>query len=128
MKDMKNVVLELMVDNIQKSVSFYTDILGFEKEFEFPENNPTFVSIAKDEIKISFFKRDEFSKEIPKFKDMRLGGSFALNIEIDDIQKPYDSIKKKATIIKELYKTNYGTLEFTMEDSDGYVLLFKQNI
>jgi len=125
---MKNVVLELMVDDIQKSVSFYTDILGFEREFEVSEENLTFVSIVKDEIHISFFKREEFVKEVPKFKDMRLGGSFVLNIEIDDIQSLYDSVKEKVTIIKELYQTDYGTLEFTMEDSDGYVLLFKQNI
>lgn len=117
-----------MVDNISKSVSFYTDILGFEKEFEFPEDNPTFVSIAKDDIHISFFKREEFSKEVSKFKDMRLGGSFVLNIEVEDIQSLYDGIKDRIIIIKELYKTDYGTLEFTMEDSDGYVLLFKQNI
>jgi len=125
---MKNVVLELMVDDIQKSVSFYTDILGFEKESEFPENNPTFVSILKKDVHISFFKREEFTKEVPKFKDMRLGGSFVLNIEVEDIQSFYDSIENKATIVKELYKTDYGTLEFTIEDSDGYVLLFKQNI
>jgi len=125
---MKNPVLELMVDDIQRSVSLYIDILGFEKEFEFPKNNPTFVSIFKDEIHISFFKREEFSKEVSKFKDMRLGGSFVLNIEVEDIQRLYDDIKEKVTIIKELYKTDYGTLEFTMEDSDGYVLLFKQNI
>jgi len=125
---MKNVALELMVDDIQKSVSFYTDILGFEKEFEFPANNPTFVSIANDEVHISFFMREEFTKEVSKFKDMRLGGPFVLNIEVEDIQSFYNSIKEKVTIIKELYKTDYGTLEFTMEDSDGYVLLFKQNI
>jgi len=123
---MRNVVLELMVDNIQRSVSFYTDILGFEKEFEFPDSNPTFVYVAKDEVHISFFKREEFVKEVPKFRDMRLGGSFAFNIEVEDIQSFYDSIKEKVAIVKELYETDYGTLEFTMEDSDGYVLLFKQ--
>ncbi len=125
---MKNAVLELMVDDIQNSVHFYTDILGFEKEFEFPENNPNFVSLSKDEIHISFFKREEFGKEVPKFKDMKLGGSFVLNIEVEDIQSLYDTIKEKATIIKELYKTDYGTMEFTIEDRDGYVLLFKQEI
>lgn len=123
---MKNSVVELMVDDIQRSVSFYIDILGFEKEFEVPEKNPPFVSITKDEVHISFFKREEFVKEVPKFMNMRLGGSFVLNIEVEDIQGLYDSIKEKVTIVKELYKTDYGTLEFTMEDSDGYVLLFKQ--
>ncbi len=125
---MKNVVLELMVDDIQKSVSFYTDILGFQKKFETPEKNPIFVSVMKDDVNISFFKRDEFVKEVPKFKDIRLGGTFVLNIEVNDLKDFYNSVKEKVTIKRELYQTDYGTLEFTMEDNNGYVLLFKQQL
>ncbi|MHC1716906.1 MAG: VOC family protein [Candidatus Dojkabacteria bacterium] len=125
---MKSAVLELMVDDVKKSVEFYTSVLGFEKKFEVPDSEPFFVSLYRGEIEILFYRREEFSKEVPKFKDMKLGGSFVLNIEVEDVNELYDSVKGKVKVIQDLHQTDYGTLEFSMEDINGYVLLFKQKV
>jgi uncharacterized glyoxalase superfamily protein PhnB len=121
---MKKAVLELMVDDMERSIQWYTDVLGFKKSMATPEINPVFVSLSNENVDIMLYSRQEFSKEIPKFKEINLGGSFVLYISVENIQSLYNSIKEKAKIIQELHKTDYGSEEFSLEDPNGYVLMF----
>lgn len=121
---MKKAVLELMVDDMERSIQWYTDVLGFKKNIATPEINPVFVSLSNENVDIMLYSRQEFSKEIPKFKEINLGGSFVLYISVENIQSLYNSIKEKAKIIQELHKTDYGSEEFSLEDPNGYVLMF----
>jgi len=123
---MKRAVLEIMVDNMKESIHWYTEILGFKVNISSPETNPVFTSLSNGDVEIMLYKREEFSKEIPKFKDMKTGGSFVLYITVEDIQKLYDSVKNKVKIIQELYTTDYGSMEFALEDPNDYVLMFNQ--
>lgn len=125
---MKTATLELMVDNMKETIEFYTQILGFEISTEVSESNPFFAIVKNGDIEIMFYSRKEFSNEIPKFKDMVIGGTFALYIGVEDIQKVYNSIKDKVTIIQQLHKTDYGSLEFSIEDINGYILMFHQDL
>jgi len=123
---MKKAVLEIMVDNMEKNIHWYTNILGFEKKIVTPEINPIFVSLSNGGVEIMLYKREEFSQEIPKFKDIKIGGSFALYITVENIQTLYDSVKDHEKIIQELHTTDYGSVEFSLEDPNGYVLMFSQ--
>ncbi len=123
---MKNIVIELMVDNMKDTVKYYTDILGFSIKISFPEDNPFFVSILNENVEIMLYTREEFSKEIPKFKDMKVGGSIALFIEVSNIKDMYKRIKGRVNIVQELHDTSYGTTEFSIEDINGYILMFNE--
>ncbi|HVX92590.1 MAG TPA: VOC family protein [Candidatus Dojkabacteria bacterium] len=123
---MKNATLELMVDNMRESSDFYTTILGFTKSMVTPENDPVFLMLTNGGVNIMLYRRDAFVKEISKFEKLKLGGSVALYIEVEDITKLYKDVKDKVKIIQEFHTTDYGSTEFSMEDNNGYVLMFSQ--
>ena len=72
------------------------------------------------------YLRNNFSKDIPEFKDKNLGGSIGLFIEVENINKWYREIKEKVKIIQDLYTTNYQTKEFSFKDVNSYVWILKQ--
>ena len=123
---MKKALLEIMVDDMGGTIHWYTETLGFKISTATPGKNPVFVLLSNGDVEIMLYKREEFSQEIPKFKDIRIGGSFVLYITVGNIQTLYDSVKDNTRIIQELYTTDYGSVEFSLEDPNGYVLMFSQ--
>ena len=121
-----HITTELMVDDIQKTIDFYKDILGFKITISVPEENPFFVVINNGPVDLMLYQRDQFSEEIPKFKDILIGGSIALYMNVENIESLFEVLKEKVKIIQELHETNYGTKEFSFEDCNGYVLMIAQ--
>lgn len=72
------------------------------------------------------YQRAEFAKEIPTFSTIPTGGSFVLYLEFEDIKEEWAKIKDRVTTIQPLRKTNYGSQEFTIQDLNGYYLMFGQ--
>lgn len=122
----KELILELLVEDMTKSLKFYQDILGFESEIVFPEKNPVFIQVKKDNNRIMLYDRNDFQKEIPKLKRIKMGGSMLLYMKVEKVEEFYQQIKNKAKIIQPLHKTNYSSLEFTIEDRNGYFLAFSE--
>jgi len=120
------IVPELLVEDVPKTVRFYCDLLGFKLEMAFPETNPVFAQVTKDNIQIKFFVRSEFQKEIPQFENGRMGGSMLLYIESEKIRDFYPQIEKHVSVVTPLHKTDYGTWEFTFEDCNGYLICFSE--
>ena len=124
----KQLIPELLVEDMSRTLRFYDKILGFKPEIVFPDKNPVFAQIGKDEIHIMLYKRSEFEKEIPKLKKIPMGGSVLIYIKAEKLEKFYFLLKNKINIIQSLHKTDYGSLEFTMEDCNGYLICFSEQI
>ncbi len=123
---MNSVSVELMVDDIQKTVEFYKTVLGFEVILETPDDKPTFAIIKSNNVKLMLYIREEFANEIPKFKNEKLGGSIALYIGVDNIKNWHKRLESKVKVVQKLHATEYGTEEFSFEDINGYVLMFHE--
>jgi len=123
---MLSLIPELLVEDVNKSVRFYEEILGFSKEIMFPEKEPIFVQMMKDNIRIMVYLRSDFEKEIPKLKKEKMGGSVLLYIKVDAIESFFHNLDSTVKIIQTLHKTDYGSLEFTMEDCNGYLIAFSE--
>ncbi len=124
----KQLILELLVEDLPKTLRFYEEILGFKSEIIFPKENPVFAQIGRDRISIMLYARDDFQKEIPKLKKVKMGGSILLYIKAEGIADLYKQIKKSVNVIQPIYKTDYGRLEFTIEDCNGYLIAFSEDI
>ncbi|HUW21320.1 MAG TPA: VOC family protein [Candidatus Bathyarchaeia archaeon] len=122
------IIPELLVEDMSKTVCFYKDILGFKPEITFPEKDPTFVQVGRDDIHIMLYGRSEFEKEIPKLKKVKIGGTVLLYIKAKKIEDFYKRINKGVTVIQQLHKTEYGSVEFTIEDCNGYLICFSESI
>ncbi len=124
---MLSLTPELLVEDIQSTLTWYRDILGFETLFISPESGmPSFARIKRGGVEIMLFRRAEFSAEIPTFSSTPMGGSIVLYLEVKNIQSEWSKLDGKAKIIQPLHSTTYGSEEFTIQDCNGYHLMFGQ--
>jgi len=47
---------------------------------------------------------------------------------VEGIQSLYEAIKDKVTIVRDMHTTFYGTQEFYMQDCNGYLLSFSEDV
>ncbi len=127
MVKLQSITTELMVDDIDESMAFYIHILGFSCILAEPKEKPFFVILKNGPVELMLYQREQFSEEIPAFETPPVGGTIALYIGVENISSFYSDIKDKVKIIQKMHKTNYGTLEFSCEDCNGYVLMFNES-
>jgi len=64
----------LLVADVERSLAFYTNVLGFERGFTVPEQSPfVFGSVVSGAIEIFFNERETAAKEYPAFAGKPLG-------------------------------------------------------
>lgn len=119
---------ELLVDNLSKSLDFYQTYLDFSVITSFPENQPFFALLQKDQSQIMLYARPQFEEEIRDFSTQPTGGTFVLYIDVPEINNYYQKMVELKNIVQPLHETTYGTIEFTGHDPDGYKLMFAQKI
>lgn len=112
----------LATENIQKTLEFYTQNLGFECRVKYPENDPCWISLWNNGVEIAF----NLPNEHYEFEKSVLTGSIYLNVEnIDEI---WEKIKDKVEIVYEIENFDYGMREFGIKDCNGYILNLGENI
>jgi len=129
----KKLTPNLMVEDVRKSVEFYTDVQGFKLNMFVSENSKTienhleggkkyvYAMVSRDEVYFMLMKKDIFEEDLPMLKGTPIGASVSFYIEVDDINAVYDEIKEKTEIAKGLETTWYGMQEFYIKDCNGYI-------
>ena len=117
---------ELMVEDVLKTIEFYSTVMGFKVGTKFPEDTPTFARLIKNDFAISFYERTNFELEVPDFKSKEMGGTFEILIKAVGVEDFYNEIKDKVVVVQDIHKTDYSTLEFTIKDCNGYILGFSE--
>lgn len=137
---MNKLTPNLMVKDVNKTVEFYGDILGFQFVMGVPINSQeicmempkdkqlAFALMKNGNVEIMFQQTESLSGDIPAFKGVKIGASISLYFDIDNIAEYYETLKTKAEIIKELHTTWYGMQEFYIRDGNGYILGFSKQI
>ena len=126
------LIPELSVSDIKKSIDFYTSVLGFKIEYERPENKFAFLSFQGSQIMISQ-TNDMWKTGELKFP---FGRGINFQIEVDNITPIVESLRKNRHPIFIEPKDNWyrqgrfllGNREFLVQDPDGYLLRFFQDI
>lgn len=122
---MLSLTPELLVEDVQKTLDWYQTTLGFETIIISPTTaTPTFARIKRGSAEIMLYRRSEFAKEIQTFSTTPIGGSFALYLEVSEINSLWDKVKNQAKVVQPLHATDYGSSEFTIQDCNGYHLIF----
>ncbi|WP_046181234.1 VOC family protein [Domibacillus tundrae] len=118
--------LALTVQNMDKSLQFYCDILGFERAFEIrdDENNPwiEYIKVAPGQFIELFYGRQNKHQE----KSHEIGfNHFCL--EVDDINKVANHLKTKGlTLDVEPTKGKDNNYQCWIKDPDGNRIEFMQ--
>lgn len=126
------LIPELSVRDIERSKWFYVEILGFQLEYERTNDKFAFLSLDGAQIMI---------EEINGYWNTGLleypfGRGINFQIKADDIQPIVERlIQNEISLFREPtvseYKTNETVIkeiEFLVQDPDGYLLRFSQEI
>jgi uncharacterized glyoxalase superfamily protein PhnB len=95
----------LTVDNIRKTISFFTEALGFELALAVPNRESVDWALIKcGDIEIML--RNRVGNSPGKVNEYE---GVALHCEGEGVRQLYESIKDKVQIVRHLYPTFYGT-------------------
>ena len=130
------LIPELRVFDLEKSKKFYTDVLGFRIEYE--RYDFAMMVLGKCQIMLQQLTLPSVKGSWNVTDDMQypLGRGINLQIILSNISKVYNSIKKhNYDIFVDLLVSDYQeneitnhVLEFLVQDPDGYLLRFQQDI
>ena len=122
----------LLVADVERSLTFYTNVLGFERGFTVPDQAPfVFGSVVSGPIEIFFNEREAATKEYPAFAGKPLGITGTMFIELQGtghIERLHGQLKAAVPIVMELVTQWYGVKEFAIVDPDGYVITFAERV
>ena len=130
MPHVKKLTPNLIVASVERSLEFYTSVLGFERGLTVPDQPPlVFASVVSGPVEIFFNDTAAVLKEHPEAAGrpiVAMGNS--MFIEVEGIGALHDRIGERAKIVMPLKDQWYGMREFSIEDLDGYLITFAERI
>ena len=125
---LKRLTPNLMVKDVNRTIEFYEEFLGFELAQAVPETGQfEWASMKCGDVEIMFQAESSLTQDIPALKETGIGGSLTFFIQMEGIEELYRRVKDKVAIVQEMHTTFYGTREFTMRDYNGYLLAFAES-
>ena len=126
------LIPELSVSDIQKSLQFYTETLGFTVEYSRPKDKFYFLSREGSQIMIEEINNHWWTGEL----EHPFGRGLNFQIEVSDVSALVANLEKACIalfrhVMESWYKgddVEYGQIEFLVQDPDGYLLRFTQDI
>lgn len=126
------LIPELSVSNINKSIEFYTKILGFKIEYERKESKFAFLSFHKSQIMMEQINGNWETGKL----EYPLGRGINFQIEAPNVDSLVNSLQARKYSIMMHPKENWyrvgnklcGNREFLVMDPDGYLLRFSQDL
>jgi uncharacterized glyoxalase superfamily protein PhnB len=120
----------LVVANVERSLAFYVETLGFSRGMTVPDQSPfVFASVTSGPVEIFFNDAAAAIKEYPAFAGRPIGATGTLFIEMEGgVDALHDRLKPTVKIVMPIVTQFYGTREFAIEDPDGYVITFAQRV
>jgi lactoylglutathione lyase len=135
MPQFKKLTPNLVVSNVQRSLAFYTDVLGFARGMAVPEQPPfVFASVTSGSVEVFLNDAAAVLKDHPDWAaKLKPSAANSMFIEIEgpssgEIDALHDRIKASAKIVMPLTTQWYGMREFAIEDVDGYVITFAERV
>lgn len=121
----------LAVKNVEKTVQFYHDLLGFEFITSVPakeEGKPlTWALVQSGPVTLMFQEEQNLKEEYTDLAAHAIGGASTIYLTVTGVEEIYEKAKKLSTIVKEPHKTFYGATEFALKDVNGYIVTLAEN-
>ena len=127
-----DVTPNLVVSDLDRSLAFYRDVLGFTVVTTVPDQaSPG----AGEPLVFAWMQRDTVnvflnSEGAAKMKTSAGSGMLFITLEAADVASGVDAlfaaVKDRAPVEMPLTDQFYGMREFTITDPDGYVVIFAQ--
>jgi catechol 2,3-dioxygenase-like lactoylglutathione lyase family enzyme len=115
--------LELFVTDMEKSIDFYTKVLGFERL----GGEPDYVPVRSGSVLIGLGPAKGLTKQHhfnPEVQNGRRGLGTEIVLEVDDVKGFFKKVKASGYKgnISRLRQQSWGLTDFRIVDPDGYYL------
>lgn len=132
--EFNKLIPELSVTNLEQSLKFYIDTIGFKIEYQRIENKFVFISLDKTQFMLQEIVKDD-KWDIGELK-YPFGNGVNFQIEVDNVEKLYNSLKENGYKLAFEMEENWyrqddkllGNKEFLVQDPDGYLLRFSEDL
>ena len=115
-----------IVKDLQASITYYRERLGFELDFQGPEDGPFWAGVSRDGIGIMLKAVAHDVLPIPNHTRHEWAPPDA-HIYSMDPDALFDEFNRRgASFVKRLSFVEVGLWGFSITDADGYVLVFYQ--
>jgi predicted enzyme related to lactoylglutathione lyase len=113
----------LLVSNIERSVAFWRDELGFECELY--GQPPDFATARRDDATVLLALCPDPAAIVPNWK--LVDKTWNVYIRVDDADAVYTEVQQRgAAIDYTIYDAPHGFREFGVQDPDGHDIAFGQ--
>lgn len=117
----KAIAPQLRTTDMQASIEFYTEKLGFEVAFNFED---FYAGILAGDNTFHLKQVDEQDPSIPFVEE---GGHLHLYFQTDDVSEVAERLKANGvSLIKDVHETDWQTREIVLLDNQGHTLYFGQ--
>jgi uncharacterized glyoxalase superfamily protein PhnB len=130
-----DVTPNLVVSDIDRSIAFYRDVLGFSVVTTVPDSEPLlFAWMQRDDVNVFLNTAGSVQESMPDLAARAVGGTNTMFMIIEaatpaeGIDALYGLVKGKARVVMPIKDQFYGMREFGIEDPDGYVIFAAQRI
>lgn len=123
MPAIKRVIPQFLVSNLGDAIAFYEARLGFTRDFVYGD---FYASVSRDGAPIHLKCALKLDAERAH---RRSGEHLDAFVDVSEVQALHDElVGRGAPISKPLGQRPWGTLDFHVEDPDGYILCFSEAV
>ncbi|MBZ5609738.1 MAG: hypothetical protein LAP38_15870 [Acidobacteriia bacterium] len=125
---LRRITPVLFAEEIEPSVRFWVDRLGFEKTMEVPEGNKlAFAMLQKGALELMYQSYASAEKDVADIEISKLArkGPTFLYVEVDNLEETI-ARTKGAPVLMPVRTTFYGATEISVQDPAGHVVTFAQ--
>ena len=108
--------LFLEVNNLEESVAFYSDSLGFEVTKHSPDSEPPLATVQAGNLKISLAQHLETM--------LKRGRGVSFFVGVNDVDDYYNQLRAKGVEVYPPADEGWGGRFVTLQDPDKYRLFF----
>ena len=111
-----------LVDDIEATVEYYRDVLGFEIDFVYPRDGeqPIYGSVSRNDAILNFSRSDPPGRR-NSVANAGPGNGVDLLLVVSNVDDIYNELKDRgAKTHGEPRSQDYGMREFHLEDLNGY--------
>lgn len=130
-----DVTPNLIVSDIDRSLAFYRDVLGFSVVASVPDAAPfAFVWLQRDGVSVFLNTVASVKDAQPDIAARPIGGTATMFMIVEaetaalGVDALFDQVRAKARVVMPLTTQFYGMREFGIEDPDGYVIYAAQRV
>jgi uncharacterized glyoxalase superfamily protein PhnB len=109
-------LLFLEINNLEESLAFYHDLLGFEITRHTPDSEPPMATLAAGALKVSLAQHLETM--------LKRGRGVSFFIGVENVDEFYEQLKERGAEVWPPAEEGWGGRFITLRDPDNYRLFF----